>query len=47
MKDDSYRSSGASGIEDILTGIRRSAKDDAEALEKGMDVFELLYVSRA
>ncbi len=46
VKDDKYRSPEASGIEEILVGIRKMLKDDAEALEKGMNVFEMLYASK-
>ena len=46
MRDDKYKASEAKGLEDILSGIRKSAKDDAEALKKGMAVFEMLYVSK-
>lgn len=47
MKDDKYRPAEAKGVEEILIGIRRTAKDDREALEKGMQVFEMLYASRS
>ena len=47
MKDDKYRSAEAKGLEDILIGIRKAAKDDADALERGMTVFEMLYVSKS
>lgn len=46
MKDEKYDAAEAKGLEDILTGIRMTTKDDAEALEKGMQVFEMLYVSK-
>lgn len=46
MKDEKYKAEEAKGLEDILAGIRKTAKDDREALEKGMQVFEMLYVSR-
>lgn len=46
LKDGKYRSLEARGIEEILVGIRKMSKDDAEALEKGMNVFEMLYASR-
>ena len=46
MKDEKYKAA-AKGLEDILTGIRKTAKDDADALEKGMAVFEMLYVSKS
>ncbi|GAB4482813.1 MAG: chromate resistance protein [Thermodesulfovibrionales bacterium] len=45
IKDDKYRTSQARGLEEILTGIRKTASDDRDALEKGMSVFEMLYVS--
>jgi hypothetical protein len=47
LKDDKFRNPEAKGIEDILSGIRKIAKDDREAFEKGMYIFEMLYVSRA
>jgi hypothetical protein len=46
LKDGRYKSSEASGIEGILVGIRRMSKNDAECLEKGMSVFEMLYESK-
>ena len=47
MKDEKYKSAEAKGLEDILIGIRKTAKDDADALERGMAVFEMLYVSKS
>jgi len=47
MKDEKYNAAEAKGLEDILTGIRMTTKNDAEALEKGMAVFEMLYVSKS
>lgn len=46
-KDRKYGLEEAKGIEDVLTGIRRTARDDREALEKGMGVFEMLYAAHA
>lgn len=46
MKDSKYNVPEAKGIEDILSGIRKTAKSDTEILEKGMDVFEMLYASK-
>ncbi len=46
VKDDRYQSSEATGIEEILIGIRRISKNDAETLEKGMYVFEMLHASK-
>jgi len=47
VRDDKYRAAEAKGLEDILSGIRKSSKDDAEALEKGIGVFEMIYVSKS
>jgi hypothetical protein len=47
VKDDKYKNAEAAGIEDILTGIRKTAKNDADALERGMAVFEMMYQSRS
>lgn len=46
LKDDKYGNSAGSGIEEVLTGIRKSAREDADMLEKGMDVIEMMYQSR-
>jgi hypothetical protein len=46
MRDEKYKAAEAKGLEDILSGIRKSAKNDTEALEKGMAVFEMLYASK-
>lgn len=45
-KDEKYKSAEAKGLEDILIGVRKTAKDDRDALEKGMQVFEMLYMSK-
>jgi hypothetical protein len=47
LKDDKFRNPEAKGIEDILSGIRKTVKNDYESLEKGMAIFEMLYVSKA
>lgn len=47
IKDGRYAVPEASGIEELLTGIRKTAKSNADALEKGIAVFEMLYSSRA
>lgn len=47
IKDGRYAVPEASGIEELLTGIRKTAHNDADALEKGMAVFEMLYASKA
>jgi hypothetical protein len=46
VKDEKYGSSGTAGVEEILTGIRKSGKNDMDTLERGMAVFEMLYQSR-
>ncbi len=46
VKDEKYGNPETAGVEDILTGIRKSSKDDSAALERGMTVFEMLYVSK-
>ncbi|NTW66369.1 MAG: chromate resistance protein [Nitrospirae bacterium] len=46
VKDDRYGNSAGSGIEEILTGIRKTVKEDTDMLEKGMAVFEMMYQSR-
>ncbi len=46
IKDEKYKSAEAKGVEDILMGIRKTAKDDMECLEKGTTVFEMLYASK-
>ena len=46
IKDDKFRRPEAKGIEGILSGIRKTAKSDSDALEKGMAVFEMLYASK-
>lgn len=47
VKDDKYNNAESRGIEEILSGLRKSVKDDTELLEKGMSVFEMLYRSKA
>lgn len=46
MKDEKYNVPEAQGIEEILSGIRKTACSDSEMLEKGMAVFEMLYASK-
>jgi hypothetical protein len=46
VKDDKYGNTEGPGVEEILSGIRKTAKDDLDALERGMAVFEMLYQSR-
>ncbi|HWR72547.1 MAG TPA: chromate resistance protein ChrB domain-containing protein, partial [Nitrospirota bacterium] len=47
VKDDKYRRPETSGVEDILAGIRKTAKSDADGLERGMAAFEMLYQSKS
>jgi hypothetical protein len=46
VKDEKYDNPETSGIEDILTGIRKKESTDDTALEKGMAVFDMLYASK-
>lgn len=46
MKDDKFKTPEAKGIEEILTGIRKTSKSDSDALERGMGIFEMLYESK-
>ncbi len=46
VKDDKYEKPETAGVEEILTGIRKTAKNDADALDRGMAVFEMLYQSK-
>jgi hypothetical protein len=47
VKDDKYGKPETAGIEDILAGIRKTAKNDADGLERGMAAFEMLYQSKS
>lgn len=47
IKDETFRNPESQGIEEILQGIRKTARSDLEALEKGMEIFEMLYASKA
>jgi hypothetical protein len=46
VKDEKYDNAGTAGVEEILSGIRKTGKNDSDALEKGMAVFEMLYQSK-
>jgi hypothetical protein len=46
VKDDKYGKPEAAGVEDILSGIRKTAKNDVDGLERGMAAFEMLYQSK-
>jgi hypothetical protein len=45
LKDGKFANSQASGVETILLGIRRTVKDDCEALEEGIKTFERLHAA--
>ena len=47
VKDEKYGKPEAAGVEDILAGIRKTAKNNADGLERGMAAFEMLYQSKA
>ncbi len=47
MKDRKFKAAEAEGIEELLSGIRKTAGDDMVALEKGMTVFEMLYAAKS
>ena len=47
VRDDKYSKPETTGIEDILAGIRKTAKNDDDGLEKGMSAFEMLYQSKS
>ncbi|MGC1456213.1 MAG: chromate resistance protein ChrB domain-containing protein [Nitrospirota bacterium] len=41
-----YGNPEATGVEEILMGIRKTIKNDSDALERGMAVFEMLYQAK-
>ncbi|MBI5523495.1 MAG: chromate resistance protein [Desulfarculus sp.] len=45
LRDGKFNAPQARGTEEILRGVLRTAQDDQEALEKGMNVLEMLYAS--
>ncbi len=47
VKDDKFGRPETAGVEEILAGIRKTAKNDADGLEKGMAAFEMLYQSKS
>jgi len=47
VKDEKYDNAGTAGVEEILSGIRKTGKNDLDVLEKGMAVFEMLYQSKS
>jgi hypothetical protein len=46
LKDGKYQAPGASGVEQVLAGIRKTATDDSMALAQGMQVFEMLFAAQ-
>lgn len=46
VKDEKYNNIGTAGVEEILSGIRKTGKDDLDTLERGMALFEMLYQSK-
>ncbi len=46
VKDEKYNNPETSGVEEILTGIRKTENADDTALEKGMAIFDMLYASK-
>ena len=46
VRDGKYNRPEAAGIEEILFGIRKTARDDMDGLTRGMAVFEMLYISK-
>lgn len=47
VKDGKYAKPEASGVEEILAGIRKTAMNDDDGLERGMAAFEMLYQSKS
>ena len=47
LKDGRYDNPETPGVEEVLSGIRKTAIKDVEALERGMTVFEMLYASKS
>jgi len=46
FKDDKYSSYDSKGLEEILIGMRKTVKGDKNILEKGIDIFRMLYVAK-
>lgn len=46
VKDEKYKNPETAGLEEILTGIHKSFKNDDAALEQGMRAFEMMYLSK-
>lgn len=46
-QDEKYSNPAAEGLRDILEEVRRTARNDQEALEKGMIIMDMLYASKS
>lgn len=46
LHDEKFNNPAAEGLREILEGVRKTAKDDHEALQKGMSVIDMLYASK-
>ena len=46
IKDEKFSSPEAKGIGEILLGIRKTVRDNKDILERGIDVFKMLYASK-
>ena len=46
VKDERFNNPESRGIEAVLTGIRKTGRNDKEILEKGMAIFDMLYESK-
>jgi hypothetical protein len=46
VKDGKFASPEAKGIGEILLGIRKTGRDDQDILQRGADVFEMIYASK-
>jgi hypothetical protein len=43
LKDSKYGRKETEGIENIIRGLKQQQKDDAKLLEKGKEIFDVLY----
>ena len=46
LKDEKFTNPEIKGIEEILSGIRKTSNDDTEALKKGIAVFDMIYAAK-
>lgn len=47
LNDEKFKNPAAEGLREILEGVRRTARDDHDALQKGMSIMEMFYASKA